>query len=100
MASNHARRRLVSPMFTQSETAPMVQKLVLLATAPIPMPMIGHVTSSYYSATLDRSIALAVLVDGRARKGEVVHIPMPEGTLRATVTDTVFFDPEGSRLNG
>jgi hypothetical protein len=26
--------RLVSPMFTQSDTAPMVQKLVLLPTAP------------------------------------------------------------------
>ena len=75
-------------------------QIVADPTAPIPMPMIGHVTSSYYSSTLDRSIALAVLVDGRARKGEVVHIPMPEGTLRATVTDTVFFDPEGSRLNG
>jgi len=68
--------------------------------APIPMPMIGHVTSSYYSATLDRSIALAVLVDGRARKGEVIHIPMPDGVVRARVTDTVFFDSEGSRLNG
>jgi hypothetical protein len=28
------RIRLVSPILTQSETAPMVQKLVLLPTAP------------------------------------------------------------------
>jgi hypothetical protein len=34
IASSHMRRRLVSPMFTQSDTAPMVQKLVLLPTAP------------------------------------------------------------------
>ena len=34
MASSHMRMRLVSPMLTQSETAPMVQKLVLLPTAP------------------------------------------------------------------
>jgi hypothetical protein len=39
MASSQARRRPVSPMFTQSETAPMVQKLVLLATAPMIMPV-------------------------------------------------------------
>ena len=34
IASSHMRMRLLSPMFTQSDTAPMVQKLVLLATAP------------------------------------------------------------------
>ncbi len=34
MASSHMRSRFLSPMFTQSETAPMVQKLVLLPTAP------------------------------------------------------------------
>ncbi len=34
IANSHARMRPVSPMFTQSDTAPMVQKLVLLVTAP------------------------------------------------------------------
>jgi hypothetical protein len=34
IASSHMRMRLLSPMFTQSDTAPMVQKLVLLPTAP------------------------------------------------------------------
>jgi hypothetical protein len=34
IASSHMRMRLASPMLTQSETAPMVQKSVLLATAP------------------------------------------------------------------
>ena len=34
MASSHMRMRPQSPMLTQSDTAPMVQKLVLLATAP------------------------------------------------------------------
>src|SRR5438067_5090855 len=34
MARSHMRSREVSPMFTQSETAPMVQKRVLLPTAP------------------------------------------------------------------
>ena len=39
MASSQARMRPVSLMFTQSETAPMVQKLVLLATAPMTAAM-------------------------------------------------------------
>ena len=34
MASSHMRMRPVSPMLTQSDTAPMVQKWVLLPTAP------------------------------------------------------------------
>src|SRR5579864_2571164 len=34
MASSHMRMRPQLPMFTTSETAPMVQKLVRLATAP------------------------------------------------------------------
>jgi sarcosine oxidase subunit alpha len=49
---------------------------------PIPMTMLGHVTSSYHSATLGRSIAMAVIVDGRAR-WELIHIPMPGRTIRA-----------------
>src|SRR5260221_3676090 len=34
MASSHMRMRFQSPMLTTSETAPMVQKCVLLPTAP------------------------------------------------------------------
>src|SRR5690349_6542818 len=38
MASSHMRMRLQSPMLTMSDTAPMVQKCVLLATAPKTKP--------------------------------------------------------------
>jgi sarcosine oxidase subunit alpha len=75
-------------------------QIVARPDAPIPMAMIGHVTSAYHSATLGRSIALAMLRGGRARLGEAVFIPMPGGTIAATVTGTVFYDPEGKRLNG
>ncbi|EGD58281.1 sarcosine oxidase, subunit alpha [Novosphingobium nitrogenifigens DSM 19370] len=74
-------------------------QIVVHPDEPVPMTMIGHVTSSYRSTTLGRSIALAVLVDGHARMGETVHIPMPEGVIRAKVTGPVFYDSEGSRLN-
>ncbi|MEJ2121941.1 MAG: sarcosine oxidase subunit alpha family protein [Alphaproteobacteria bacterium] len=66
-----------------------------------PMDMIGHVTSSYWSAALDRSIALALIRGGRERMSEQVHIPLLKGgTLTATVTGTVFYDKEGARLHG
>jgi hypothetical protein len=39
MASSQARKRSLLPMLTQSLTAPMVQKFVLLATAPKIIPI-------------------------------------------------------------
>ncbi len=65
----------------------------------VPMKMIGHVTSSYWSEALGRSIALAVVEGGRALQGRTVHVPMP-GRVHATeIAGTVFFDPENKRLN-
>ena len=66
---------------------------------PIPMTMIGHVTSSYWSETLGRAIALALVAGGKARMGETLHIPMPGRVLTAKVSTTVFYDPEGARLD-
>lgn len=67
---------------------------------PIPMTMIGHVTSSYWSATLGRSIAMALVAGGSERMGETLHVPMPAKTITAKVVKPMFYDPEGSRLNG
>jgi sarcosine oxidase subunit alpha len=66
----------------------------------VPMTMIGHVTSSYHSAALGRSIALAVVANGRARMGETLYVPMPGVAHAVRVTGMVFFDPEGNRVNG
>jgi sarcosine oxidase subunit alpha len=67
---------------------------------PKPMTMLGHVTSSYWSDALGRSIAMAVVADGRARDGETLHIPMPDGTITAKVVkSTVFLDPENARIS-
>ncbi|WP_102108661.1 sarcosine oxidase subunit alpha [Oceaniglobus roseus] len=64
---------------------------------PTPMKMIGHVTSSYHSATLGRSIAMAVIENGRARMGETVHVPTGKGVEAAVIASAVFYDPEGGR---
>ena len=74
-------------------------QIVLDPNQPLPMKMVGHVTSSYWSETLGRSIALAVIEGGNARMGTTVHIPMTSGTLTAQVTSTVFFDPDNTRLS-
>jgi sarcosine oxidase subunit alpha len=75
-------------------------QIVVDPAQPKPMTMLGHVTSSYWSDAVGRSVAMAVVVDGRARDGETLHIPMPEGTITAKVVkSTVFLDPENSRLS-
>jgi sarcosine oxidase, subunit alpha len=64
-----------------------------------PMRLIGHVSSSYHSAALGRSIALALIAGGRARSGETLYVPMPKGDVPVKVTSPVFYDPKGARLN-
>ena len=59
---------------------------------------LGHVTSSYHSATLARSIALGLVAGGRARIGTKLRVPMPDGLVEVTVADPVFYDPAGARM--
>ncbi len=66
----------------------------------VPMTMIGHVTSSYWSENCGRSIALALVQDGRARSGETLYVPMPDRVIEVEVTGTVFFDEKGERVHG
>ncbi|OLQ69463.1 sarcosine oxidase subunit alpha [Photobacterium proteolyticum] len=66
----------------------------------IPMTMVGHVTSSYYSACLGHSIALGVIKGGLSRIGEKVYFPLADGTtVEAEITSSVFYDPKGERQN-
>jgi len=74
-------------------------QIVMSAEQEIPMGMAGHVTSSYWSEVLGRSIALALIAGGQSLKGRTVYIPMPDRTVEAQIVDPVFYDSEGERLN-
>jgi sarcosine oxidase, subunit alpha len=65
----------------------------------IPMTMIGHVTSSYWSANCGRSIAMALIAGGKDRMGETLYVPMPDRNIEVEICDAVFFDKEGGRIN-
>ena len=67
---------------------------------PIPVPMIGHVTSSYWSESLGHSIAMGLVENGHSRMGEKVHIPMPDETITAEICSPIFYDAKGERING
>jgi len=80
------------------EVLPEGAQLVAHVSDERPLPMMGHVTSSYYSAALGRAIALAMVQGGRARLGERVHSPLRDGrVMRAEIVKPVFYDPEGAR---
>ncbi|WP_271272603.1 sarcosine oxidase subunit alpha [Aliamphritea hakodatensis] len=68
--------------------------------APIPMPMVGHVTSSYYSAVLGHSIAMGFVKGGLNRMGETVYYPQADGSfIEAEICSPIFLDPKGERQN-
>jgi sarcosine oxidase subunit alpha len=69
-------------------------------SASIPMPMVGHVTSSYWSENLGRSIAQGYVKGGLSRMGESVFYPLADGAMiEAEICSPVFIDPEGDRQN-
>jgi sarcosine oxidase subunit alpha len=66
-----------------------------------PLPMVGHVSSSYYSACCGHSIAMALVKGGHHRMGETLYAPLANGrVVKATITEPVFYDKEGAKSNG
>ena len=93
------RKQLVGLKTMQAdEILPEGAQLVNDPSLPKPVPMEGHVTSSYYSACLGYSIALALVKSGHARMGEIVHAPLADGRIiRAEITRPIFYDPENKQ---
>jgi sarcosine oxidase subunit alpha len=93
------RKQLVGLLSVDNSTVlPEGTQLVETPDASVPVPMCGHVTSSYMSASLGYPIALALVAGGRARKGETIYAAMPGSEpLPVTITAPVFYDPKGER---
>jgi sarcosine oxidase subunit alpha len=66
----------------------------------VPVPMLGHVTSSYHSPALGRLFALALVAGGRDRIGETLLAPVGEDLVPVEVADCVLYDPEGTKRDG
>ncbi len=82
------------------DVIPEGAQIVADPEAALPMPMEGHVSSSYFSANLGCSIAMALVKGGLQRMGESVYIPLASGkTIKAEITASVFIDPKGERQN-
>lgn len=60
----------------------------------------GRVTSTYYSANLERGIAMGLVLKGPDRMGEVLEFNKVDGTtVAAKIVDPVFYDKEGEKQN-
>nr|WP_228046790.1 2Fe-2S iron-sulfur cluster-binding protein [Saccharopolyspora sp. HNM0983] len=75
----------------------------LVATTELPappVPMLGHVTSSYRSSVLGQGFSLALVKAGRERIGETIYSPVGGRLIPLEVTEPVFYDKEGARRDG
>jgi len=60
----------------------------------------GRVTSTYYSPTLGRGIAMGLIRRGPERMGETVEFPkVGGGSVMARIVDPVFHDKDGEKQN-
>ncbi|MDQ7983486.1 sarcosine oxidase subunit alpha [Pseudomonas sp. G34] len=83
-----------------NKVLPEGAQLVFDAKQPIPMTMVGHVTSSYMSAAMGHSFAMALVRGGLKRIGERVFAPLVDGSvIEAEIVSSVFYDPKGDRQN-
>lgn len=96
------RKQLVGLLTSDPEIVlPEGAQLVNEPYTRLPAPMQGHVTSSYWSATLGRSIAMALVKGGLSRMGETIYAPLADGRMvSARISSTMFYDPKGERING
>ncbi|QYN37011.1 (2Fe-2S)-binding protein [Pseudonocardia sp. DSM 110487] len=99
---NPLRKQLVGLLPLDARTVlPEGSQIVGCDTLPEPpVPMLGHVTSSYRSAELGRPFALALVKAGRSRIGETLHVPLGGALVPVEVTGSVLVDPEGARRDG
>ena len=102
---NPLRKQFVGLLPTDSDTvlpegAQIIEYIADGALPPPPVPMLGHVTSSYRSAELGRPFALALVKGGRARVGDTLHVPVDGTLVPVEVTGPVLVDPEGARRDG
>jgi sarcosine oxidase subunit alpha len=95
------RRQLVG-LLSDDPTGVLAEGGQITATAAgePPVAMLGHVTSSYRSPFLGRSIALALVSAGRSRIGELVYVHSLGDVAPARVTEPVFVDPGNERRDG
>ena len=64
-----------------------------------PIKMLGHVTSSYFSPTLEHCIAMALIKDGNRKIGTQLFVSTPNHqSIPVEVVKPIFLDPNNERM--
>ena len=82
------------------EGTQLVAEGVAITPADGPVPMLGHITSSYHSEALGRPFALGLVAGGRGRIGQTVVAAVGDARIPVLVAAPVLYDPEGSKRDG
>ena len=68
-------------------------------TSQPPYKSLGHVTSTYWSESLQRSVAMDLLADGHTKEQERLYVPQNGEWVEVEVCGVVAYNPEGGRIN-
>ncbi|MGQ1838115.1 sarcosine oxidase subunit alpha family protein [Kocuria turfanensis] len=90
----------VDPDYRLPEGAQLIVHGTPVTPQEGPVPMEGHVTSSYRSAALGRTFGLALVKNGRNRIGETLQAPLDGELVDVVLAEPVLYDPEGKRRDG
>jgi sarcosine oxidase, subunit alpha len=97
--ANEPRRKQLVGLSVAAGEAPLPTGAHVASGAGRARQSQGYVTSSYFSPTLGRPIALGLIDAGLSRMGETVSTYHLGAERRATITNPVALDPEGARLH-
>ncbi|MBS38578.1 MAG: sarcosine oxidase subunit alpha [Thiotrichales bacterium] len=99
---NADRKSFVGLVSENGRHIPRGAQLVWNPTAAKPIKMLGHVTATYYSSTLEQEIALALLEDADSYYGKSLYAaaPLMDEYVPVRVTDSIFIDPDGRLPRG
>ena len=94
------RKQLVGILPSNKEDAIQEgQHILLNESIQTPVPMLGHITSSYHSPTMGHTFGLAVIKDGHSLIGTKAFASTPEQkTIPVEIVKPVFYDEKNERL--
>ena len=94
------RKQLVG-LLPEDPAVVLVEGAQIMKSAVVSFPnqMLGHVTSSYHSAFLGRSIAMAVVAGGLQRLDQTLYVHAHGKVTPVKVAASVFVDVKGDRQN-
>ena len=75
------------------------QHILLQETIETPVPMLGHITSSYHSPTMGHTFGLAVIKDGHSLIGTKAFASTSyQKTIPIDIVKPIFYDEKNERL--